>query len=85
MKLRRLESSWKRTKTQQKIFFGQTKSPICLESNAGRMLFKIVEESNQNKKIMIQLMKLGVCFLMMVLSNTLLPALINVSVKKLLS
>ena len=84
VKLRRLESSWKRIKAQQKRFLGQTESPVCLESNAGRMLFQIVQESNQNTEIMIQLMKLEVCFLM-VLSNSLLPALIHVSLKKLLA
>ena len=71
-------------KNTTKRFFGLTRSPVCLESHAGRILLQIVEESNQNTEIMIQLMKLGVCFLMMILSNTFLSALINVSVKKLL-
>ena len=71
-------------KNTTKRFFGLTRSPVCLESHAGRILPQIVEESNQNTEIMIQLMKLGVCFLMMILSNTFLSALINVSVKKLL-
>ena len=43
VKLRRLESSRKRTKTQQIRFFQQTKSSICLESNSGRLLFQIIQ------------------------------------------
>ena len=75
----RLELSWKRTKAQQKRFFGQTKSPMCLDSNARRKLSQIVQDLKQNTKIVEQLMKLGVCFLMIALSNSLLLALINVT------